>query len=119
MSAPIPLRRDFDASQLRGFARKTKDGPQARRLLALAAIYDGGTRTEAAKIGGARVCKNSRECLHSAAARGLSKRPAVVGAFVGTIAEIPRTSMISMVDGGTSSAIRRPHRARPRGGVRE
>jgi transposase len=52
MSAPIPLRRDFDASQLRGFARKTKDGPQARRLLALAAIYDGGKRTEAAKIGG-------------------------------------------------------------------
>jgi transposase len=27
-------------------------GPQARRLLALATIYDGGTRTEAAKIGG-------------------------------------------------------------------
>ena len=52
MSAPIPLRRDFDASHLRGLARKTKDGPQARRLLALAAIYDGATRTEAAKIGG-------------------------------------------------------------------
>jgi transposase len=33
-------------------ARKTKDAPQARRLLALAAIYDGATRTEAAKIGG-------------------------------------------------------------------
>ena len=31
---------------------KRKDGPQARRLLALAAIYDGATRTEAAKIGG-------------------------------------------------------------------
>ena len=42
MSAPIPLRRDFGASQLRGLAKKTKDGPQARRLLALAAIYDGG-----------------------------------------------------------------------------
>jgi transposase len=52
MSAPIPLRLDFDASRLRGLARKTKDGPQARRLLALAAIYDGATRTEAAKIGG-------------------------------------------------------------------
>src|SRR5438309_8134426 len=52
MSAPIPLRRDFGASQLRGLAKKTKDGPQARRLLALAAIYDGATRTEAAKIGG-------------------------------------------------------------------
>jgi hypothetical protein len=46
------LRRDFGASQLRGLAKKTKDGPQARRLLALAAIYDGATRSEAAKIGG-------------------------------------------------------------------
>jgi len=52
MSVPIPLRGDFEAARLRGLARKTKDGPQARRLLALAAIYDGATRTEAAKIGG-------------------------------------------------------------------
>ena len=52
MSAPIPLRHDFDAPQLRRLAKKTKDGPQARRLLALAAIYDGAARTEAAKIGG-------------------------------------------------------------------
>ena len=49
---PIPLRSDFDALQLRTIARKTKNGPQARRLLALAAAYDGATRTEAAKIGG-------------------------------------------------------------------
>ena len=49
---PVALRADFGAAQLRGFARKTKDGPQARRLLALADIYDGATRTEAAKIGG-------------------------------------------------------------------
>ena len=48
---PIPLRADFDASALRSCAKKTKDGPQARRLLALAAIYDGASRTEAAKIG--------------------------------------------------------------------
>src|SRR5258706_4336960 len=52
MAIPVALRGDFKASQLRGLARKTKDGPQARRLLALAAIYDGATRTEAAKIGG-------------------------------------------------------------------
>src|SRR5258708_4577920 len=51
-SAPPPLRQDFDASQLRGLARKTKDGPQARRLLALGAKYDGATRAEAAKTGG-------------------------------------------------------------------
>jgi transposase len=48
---PIPLRSDFDAAALRGLARKTKDGPQARRLLALAAIYDGATRAEAAQVG--------------------------------------------------------------------
>jgi transposase len=52
MSVPIPLRVDFDAARVRGLAKKTKDGPQARRLLALAAIYDGATRTEAAEIGG-------------------------------------------------------------------
>src|SRR5512140_2063201 len=52
MSAPIPLRQDFDASQLRSLAKRTKDGPQARRLLALAAIYDGAARTESATIGG-------------------------------------------------------------------
>jgi transposase len=48
----IPLRGDFDAAALRAAARRTKDAAQARRLLALAAIYDGATRTEAAKIGG-------------------------------------------------------------------
>jgi transposase len=52
---PVPLRTDFDADVLRAIARKTKDGPQARRLLALATIYDGGTRTEAARIGGVTV----------------------------------------------------------------
>ena len=52
MSVPIPLRGDFGAARLRGLAKKTKDAPQARRLLALAAIYDGARRTEAAKIGG-------------------------------------------------------------------
>ncbi len=48
----IPLRGDFAAPALRAAARRTKDAAQARRLLALAAIYDGATRTEAAGIGG-------------------------------------------------------------------
>jgi len=47
---PIPLRTDFDAPKVRAAARKSKDGAQARRLLALAVIYEGGTRTEAARI---------------------------------------------------------------------
>jgi len=52
MGAAIGLRKDFSAEALRAVARRAKDGPQARRLLALAAIYDGATRSEAAKIGG-------------------------------------------------------------------
>ena len=52
MAAAIGLRDDFDAGALRARAKRSKDGPQARRLLALASIYDGATRSEAAKIGG-------------------------------------------------------------------
>jgi transposase len=48
----ILLRADFDAPGLRRLARKAKDGPHARRLLALAAIYEGSRRSEAARIGG-------------------------------------------------------------------
>ena len=48
----IALRKDFDADGLRAAARKSRDGGQARRLLALAAIDDGAKRIEAAKIGG-------------------------------------------------------------------
>ena len=52
MAAAVGLRGDFDGGALRAAARRSKDGPHARRLLALAAIYDGATRTEAAKIVG-------------------------------------------------------------------
>lgn len=52
---PIPLGVDYDAQTTRAAAGRSKDGPQARRLLALAAIYDGVMRTEAAKIGGVTV----------------------------------------------------------------
>jgi transposase len=48
----IRLRSDFDAPMVRASARESKDGAQARRLLALAAIYEGASRTEAARIGG-------------------------------------------------------------------
>jgi transposase len=52
---PIPLRADFDAYRLRSAARLSKDAGQARRLLALASIYEGGSRTQAAQVGGVTV----------------------------------------------------------------
>lgn len=52
MTMPIPLGRDFDVGDLRRLARSSKDANQARRLLALATIQAGGTRSEAAAVGG-------------------------------------------------------------------
>ena len=52
LSAAIGLRQDFDAATLRRFATTVKDADQVRRLLALAAVYDGKEREEAARIGG-------------------------------------------------------------------
>jgi len=52
MSIPVPLRSDFDAPVLRRLARNSKNANQARRLLALATIYAGQTRTQAAAVGG-------------------------------------------------------------------
>ena len=49
---PISLRTDFDAVALRRQAKRSKDAAQTRRLLALAAVYDGASRTAAAGIGG-------------------------------------------------------------------
>ena len=48
----ILLRENFDAAQLRLCARQSNDADQVHRLLALAAIYEGASRTEAAEIGG-------------------------------------------------------------------
>ena len=52
MGSAIALRDDFDGKDLRRLARATKDAGQSRRLLALAEIYDGGRRRDAARVGG-------------------------------------------------------------------
>lgn len=55
MSIRVPLRPDYDAPALRQLARRSDDAGQARRLLALGAIYAGSTRSEAAALGGVGV----------------------------------------------------------------
>jgi transposase len=52
MAAAIGLRGDFSGDDVRRLARESRHAQQVRRLLALAVILDGGTRTEAARIGG-------------------------------------------------------------------
>ena len=50
MAAPVRLRTDFDATTLRRLAKAAHDPHQSRRLLALAVIYEGGSRSDAARI---------------------------------------------------------------------
>lgn len=54
MGAAVQLREDHDAVALRQrqLAGKAKDAHQARRLLALAAVYEGQDRELAARVGG-------------------------------------------------------------------
>ena len=51
MPAAVGLRPDWDAKRVRAAAREVQDADQVRRLLALAAAYEGQDRTTAAKIG--------------------------------------------------------------------
>ena len=52
MGAAVQLREDFDGPSLRALAKRCRDGAQARRLIALAQIYDGARRSDAARLAG-------------------------------------------------------------------
>src|ERR1700677_646907 len=105
MAIPVLLRGDFKASQLRALVRKTKDGPQARRLLTLAVIYDGATRTEAAKIGGVTL-QIIREWVMRFNARGASGL--LDGKSPGQptrLNDVQRQAIVQMIESGPIPAI--------------
>jgi len=52
MAASLGVRGDFSASDLPSLVCRCDGTDQVRRLLAMALILDGGSRSEAAKIGG-------------------------------------------------------------------
>jgi transposase len=102
---PIVLRGDFDAAALRGLAKRSKDGPQARRLLSLAAVYDGASRTEAAKIGGVTlqivrdwVVKFNAHGADGLIDRKASGRPSKLNA-------VHRAALVRMIENGPTPAI--------------
>jgi transposase len=69
MSAAVGLREDWDAVRVRAAARAVRDGDQVRRLLAVAAVYEGKERTEAAQIG-AMDRQTLRDWVHRFNAEG-------------------------------------------------
>src|SRR5262249_58257368 len=99
-------------SELRGLARRSKDGPQARRLLALAAIYDGATRTEAAKIGGVGL-----QIIRDWVLRFNARRPdgLLYGKSTGQpskLNDIQRQALAGIIESGPIPAGHRSGRAR-------
>lgn len=52
MGSAVQLRTDYSASELRRLARASMDARQSSRLLSLAAVLDGMSRADAARIGG-------------------------------------------------------------------
>ena len=52
MTSSVQLRDDYDAAALRDLAKRSRDPRQIRRLLALAAVYAGMSRADAAQVGG-------------------------------------------------------------------
>jgi hypothetical protein len=52
MPRVVPLRRDISADELRRRAEQEPDGRAARRMLALAAVLDGASREETARLQG-------------------------------------------------------------------
>jgi hypothetical protein len=52
MGQAVRMRTDYTAGEVRRLAKRAKDAAQARRLLAIAAVLDGASRTEAAEVGG-------------------------------------------------------------------
>ena len=52
MAAAIGVRTDHTSADLRQFARRCSDPDQVRRLLAMALILDGSSRSDAAKVAG-------------------------------------------------------------------
>jgi transposase len=52
MGQAVPVRTNYSAGEVRRLGKQAKDTGQARRLLAIAAVLDGASREDAAKIGG-------------------------------------------------------------------
>ena len=66
--ASIALREDFDADMVRAIAARSQDGRQVRRLLSIAAVYEGKSRSEAARLGG--MDRQAGGCGEPSLARG-------------------------------------------------
>ena len=110
MRSGIELRRDYDAVRLWGLAKATRDAGRSRRLLALAEIYDGGSRTKAARVGGVGL-QTIRDWVMRFNARG--PEGLIDGKAPGSPCKLNdalRDALVNMVESGPTPAIHGVHR---------
>ena len=102
---PIPLRTDYDALGLRSTARRSKEAGQTRRLLAVAAIYDGATRSEAARIGGVtlQIVRDWVVKFNAAGPDGLINRKAP--GRPSRLTAVHRAALATMIESGPVLAV--------------
>lgn len=105
MSRPIELRSDFKGADLRRLAKASKDADQTRRLLSLALIYDGGTRTQAAQLGdvGLQIIRDWVLRFNDRGAEGL-----ITGRGPGPSSKLNdehRQFLVALVESGPTPAI--------------
>ena len=93
---------------MRSWARQSKDGPQARRLLALASIYEGATRTQAARLGGVTL-QIVRDWVMKFNAQGpeglIDRKPP---GQPSRLNDAHRAGLATIIESGPIPAVRRP-----------
>jgi len=77
MPSTVQLRDDYDAAVLRSLAKRSRDPRQIRRLLALAAVYSGMSRADAARVGGMdrQTLRDWAHRFNADGPQGLTDRP--------------------------------------------
>src|ERR1700749_1502039 len=105
MGAAIGLRSDFRGLDLRRLARRQQDANQARRLLVLAEIYDGGSRSDAARIGdvGLQIVRDWVLRFNAEGADGLIDRKAP--GPEPRLSDAHRKALVAIIESGPTPAI--------------
>lgn len=107
MGSAVVMRSDYSANELRRLAKGSKDANQSRRLLSLAAIADGMSREDAARIGGMDR-QSLRDWVHRFNAsgpeglkdiRGAGPKPRLSAEDRASLAKIVETGPDPAVDG--------------------
>ena len=103
MGAVVKLRSDYSGDDLRRLSRASRDAAQTRRLLALATIYDGGSRTMAARIGGVglQIVRDWVLCFNKQGPEGLIDRKAP--GKTPLLSEAQRTALAQAVEAGPTA----------------